>query len=491
MTFGAVLGVLVALGAVLALLFATLHVLRRFAPAAAGGRQRLPLEVVQRLPLGPKQGVAVVRVGARVLVVGTGEGGVQPLAELDGADLAGVLAPPATAASPASAAAPALAAAGARFGEVLRAALTQATRGAGAAAVAALLLAASARAGRAQGARAPAAARPAGTAQAGLPATTQNALVQAAQLATQRQAVLQQVQRAAPARLGLGQPSASMPTPGTPASPSPVPPTLPPPAKGFAARPPSGTAPPPPTSVVTVDTMVAKLAPTMDVRVGGGAGAAQGLRLSGTVGVVVMLGLLTLLPSLVLMMTGFTRILVVLQFLKQALGTQTAPPNQLVAGLALLLTGFVMAPTIGEVNRTALQPWLGGQIQQVEMLERGAKPLRTFMLRQTRERDLETFLELAREKGDTTGASPRTPDDVALVVLTSAFVTSELRTAFQLGFALFLPFIVIDVVVSAVLTSMGMMMLPPAMVSLPFKLLLFVLVDGWTLVVQSLVQSFH
>ena len=237
--------------------------------------------------------------------------------------------------------------------------------------------------------------------------------------------------------------------------------------------------------------MVARLAPTMDVRVGGGTGAGQGLRLSGTVGVVVMLGLLTLLPSLVLMMTAFTRILVVLQFLKQALGTQAAPPNQLVAGLALLLTGFVMAPTVGEVNRTALQPWLGGQIQQVEMLERGAKPLRAFMLRQTRERDLGTFLELARAREDTAAAAPRTPDDVPLVVLTSAFVTSELRTAFQLGFALFLPFIVIDVVVSAVLTSMGMMMLPPAMVSLPFKLLLFVLVDGWTLVVQSLVQSFR
>jgi flagellar biosynthetic protein FliP len=226
----------------------------------------------------------------------------------------------------------------------------------------------------------------------------------------------------------------------------------------------------------------------MDVRVGGGPGA-QGLRLSGTVGVVVMLGLLTLLPTLVLMMTGFTRILVVLQFLKQALGTQTAPPNQLVAGLALLLTGFVMAPTMTEVNRTALQPWLDGKIEQVEMLERGSKPLRAFMLRQTRERDLETFVELARVPGDT--AAPRTPEEVPLVVLTSAFVTSELRTAFQLGFALFLPFIIIDVVVSSVLMSMGMMMLPPAMIALPFKLLLFVLVDGWTLVVQSLVQSFR
>ena len=484
MTAGAVAGVLVALGAVLALMLVTLRVLQRFAPSASGGRSRLPVEVVQRMALGPKQGVAIVRVGGRVLVLGTGEGGVQALTELEGADLASVLAPaPSTGgAARGSVGAGVSAAAASRFGETLRAALSQATRIAGAV----VLVAAAARAGAAQGTGAaqgaPAAqSTPAPTVPAALPASTQAALVQSALAqAGLRQAGLRQ---AAPQRPAV--------TPGVPAAPSPAPPKLPPPAAGFAARPPSGTAPPPPTSVVTVDTMVAKLAPTMDVRVGGGAGAAQGLRLSGTVGVVVMLGLLTLLPSLVLMMTGFTRILVVLQFLKQALGTQTAPPNQLVAGLALLLTGFVMAPTVGEINRTALQPWLGGQIQQVEMLERGAKPLRAFMLRQTRERDLATFLELSRARDDSAAVAPRTPDDVPLVVLTSAFVTSELRTAFQLGFALFLPFIVIDVVVSAVLTSMGMMMLPPAMVSLPFKLLLFVLVDGWTLVVQSLVQSFR
>ncbi len=514
MTPSAVAGVLVALGAVLALMLATLRLLQRFAPAASGGRARLPLEVVQRLSLGPKQGVAVVRVGARVLVLGTGEGGVQAIAELDGDDLAGVLA----AASASTPGVPAIGGlTGARFGEALRTALTRGAAQGSRVAGVLVLAAALARAGRAQVPARPAAGSapasasapavvpaaatgaPGATAPAALPTSTQNALVQSAlRQAALRQQAVQQVTRAAPARLGVGAPTVAGapatvgPTaPGVPARPSPTPPALPGPAAGFAARPPSGTAPPPPTSVVTVDTMVARLAPTMDVRVGGGAGAAQGLRLSGTVGVVVMLGLLTLLPSLVLMMTGFTRILVVLQFLKQALGTQTAPPNQLVAGLALLLTGFVMAPTVGEINRTALQPWLGGQIQQVEMLERGAKPLRAFMLRQTRERDLETFLDLSRAREDSAAVAPRTPDDVPLVVLTSAFVTSELRTSFQLGFALFLPFIVIDVVVSAVLTSMGMMMLPPAMVSLPFKLLLFVLVDGWTLVVQSLVQSFR
>jgi flagellar biosynthetic protein FliP len=253
------------------------------------------------------------------------------------------------------------------------------------------------------------------------------------------------------------------------------------PAGGFATASPSTTAPT--NAVGTVDTLVARLAPTMDVRMGG---KGEGLRLSGTVGVVVMMGLLTLLPTLVLMMTGFTRILVVLHFLKQAIGTQTAPPNHLIGALALLLTGFVMAPTMTEVNRVALQPWMEGRIEQAEMMSRGTAPLREFMLRQTRERDLQTFVEMSKPQ-----VAPKSVDEVPLVVVMSAFVTSELRTAFQLGFALFLPFIVIDVVVSSVLMSMGMFMLPPAMIALPFKLLLFVLVDGWTLVIQSLVQSFR
>jgi flagellar biosynthesis protein FliP len=220
----------------------------------------------------------------------------------------------------------------------------------------------------------------------------------------------------------------------------------------------------------------------MDVRIGAEQG---GLRLSGTVGVVVMMGLLTLLPTLLLMMTGFTRILIVLHFLKQALGTQSAPPAHLVAGLALLLTGFVMAPTLREVNQAAIDPWLEGRITQEQMLTTGVQPFRDFMLRQTRDGDIRAFLDLSD------APEPATVDDVPLVVVVSAFVTSELRTAFQIGFALFLPFIVIDVVVSSVLMSMGMFMLPPAMISLPFKLLLFVLVDGWALLTQSLVQSFR
>jgi flagellar biosynthetic protein FliP len=229
------------------------------------------------------------------------------------------------------------------------------------------------------------------------------------------------------------------------------------------------------------DQMISRAAPTIDLKVAGG----DGLRLSGTVGVVVMMGLLTLLPTLVLMMTGFTRILVVLHFLRQAIGTQSAPPAQLIAGLAMLITGFVMAPTLSAVNENALQPWMDGKIEQAQMLSEGVKPFKTFMLRQVRPSDLRTFESISRLPHG--GAASETP----LVVLVSAFVTSELRTAFQIGFALFLPFIVIDVVVASVLMSMGMMMLPPAMISLPFKLLLFVLVDGWSLIVTGLVQSFH
>lgn len=231
------------------------------------------------------------------------------------------------------------------------------------------------------------------------------------------------------------------------------------------------------------DTAIGHLAPQIDLRVG--SPQEGGLRLSGTVGIVVLMGLLTLLPTLLLMMTSFTRILIVLHFLKQVLGTQSAPPGHLVAALALLLTGFVMAPTLGEVNRTALQPWMNGQIEQGEMLATGAKPFREFMLRETRERDIAVFVEMSQME------APSRFEDVPLVVLVSAFVTSEMRTAFQIGFALFLPIIIIDVVVSSVLMSMGMFMLPPAMISLPFKLLLFVLVDGWSLIVQSLVASLH
>lgn len=208
------------------------------------------------------------------------------------------------------------------------------------------------------------------------------------------------------------------------------------------------------------------------------------VRLEGAVGVAVFLGLLAVLPTLILLMTSFTRTLIVLHFLRQALGTQSAPPGQLLAALALMLTAFVMAPTFEVVNRDALRPWMDGEIEQVEMLERAQVPMRDFMLAQTRETDIARFVELSASE------RPETADDLSLPVLVSAFVTSELRTAFQIGFVLYLPFVVIDLVVASILMSMGMFMLPPVMVSLPLKLLLFVLVDGWGLVVEGIVRSF-
>ena len=222
--------------------------------------------------------------------------------------------------------------------------------------------------------------------------------------------------------------------------------------------------------------------PDMNLQVG--SGEEEGLKLSGPVGTVLFMGFLTLLPTLLLMMTGFTRILVVLHLLKQAIGTQTAPPNHLLTAMALLLTGFVMAPTLSEVNRTALTPWLDGQMDELQMMRTASGPFREFMVQSTREEDLVTFLEMHGT------APPETMDEIPMVVVTSAFVTSELRHAFQMGFALFLPFVVIDIVVASVLMSMGMFMLPPVMVSLPFKLLLFVLVDGWSLILGGLVRSF-
>ncbi len=210
----------------------------------------------------------------------------------------------------------------------------------------------------------------------------------------------------------------------------------------------------------------------------------EGFRLDGTVGTVVLLGLMSIAPTLLLLTTSFTRILVVLHFLRQALGTQNTPPGHLLAALALLLTSVVMAPTLAEINATAIQPWTQGTLDEGGMIQRAAVPLKAFMLDHTRPEDLQTFVELG------VGPVPMTGADVPMVTLMSAFALSELRAAFEIGFALFLPFVVIDLVVAAVLTSMGMFMLPPTMIALPCKLMLFVLMDGWSLVVTSVVQSF-
>jgi flagellar biosynthesis protein FliP len=390
----ALVGVLTALGIVLVVIGVSMAALRRFV-SAPRGQGRLQMEVMQRLPLTSKQGIAVVRIGERVLAVTLGEGGVRPVTEFDPEE--------------------------------------------------------------AQAMIEAAAQRPA-------PAFAQGVLPFTREVAPRLQQMAPRVRdfgvrlaerlRSSAALLAIILPLLALAGPA------------------FAQAAPGA------------EQIVTQLAPQMDLRVGGSGG--EGLRLSGTVGIVVMMGLLTLLPTLVLMMTSFTRIFIVLSFLKQAIGTQTAPPAHLVAALSLLLTGFVMAPTLTEANRTAIQPWLDGRIEQAEMLSTGVRPFRDFMFAQTRDQDIEKFIEMSSLE-----RLPTTEDEVPLTVLMSAFVTSELKTAFQIGFALFLPFIIIDIVVASVLMSMGMFMLPPVMISLPFKLLLFVLVDGWTLVIQSLVASFR
>ncbi len=201
--------------------------------------------------------------------------------------------------------------------------------------------------------------------------------------------------------------------------------------------------------------------------------------------VLLLVGGLSLVPALLFTVTGFTRILIVLGFIRSGLGTPTAPPNQVLTGIALFLTVFVMAPTLHQIKHDAIDPLAKGKISQATALKRGQEPLREFMFAQTRTSDLELFVGLAKLK------RPKTRADVPTWVLIPSFVISELKTSFEIGFLIFLPFLVIDLIVSSTLMSMGMMMLPPVLVSLPFKILLFVLVDGWHLVAQSLVNSFH
>ena len=212
-------------------------------------------------------------------------------------------------------------------------------------------------------------------------------------------------------------------------------------------------------------------------------GSEQPAQMSVAVQIVIVMTLLTVAPSIVLLMTSFTRIVIVLGFVRTAIGVPSAPSNQIIIGLSLFLTFFIMGPVFERANTEALQPYIAGKITATSALDRASVPLRDFMLRQTRSRDLEYFLELGK-------FGPTAVKDLPMRVVIPAFVVSELQTAFQMGFLLFLPFLVIDFVVSSVLMSLGMMMMPPNVVSLPFKLLLFVLVDGWHLIVRSLVQSF-
>jgi flagellar biosynthetic protein FliP len=214
-------------------------------------------------------------------------------------------------------------------------------------------------------------------------------------------------------------------------------------------------------------------------------GAPVSINSSNAVQILLLLGGLTLVPAILFTVTGFSRILIVLGFIRTAVGTTTAPPNQVLVGIALFLTIFVMSPTIGAIKRDAIEPLTDHRISTTAAIERAEQPLREFMFRQTRVEDISLFVDLAHSK------TPRTRAEVPTEVLIPAFIVSELKTAFQIGFLIFLPFLIIDLIVSSTLMSMGMIMLPPTFISLPFKILLFVLVDGWDLVIKALIQSFH
>jgi flagellar biosynthetic protein FliP len=206
---------------------------------------------------------------------------------------------------------------------------------------------------------------------------------------------------------------------------------------------------------------------------------------SNAIQLLLLIGGISLVPALLFCVTGFTRILIVLGFIRSGLGTPTAPPNQVLVGIALFLTIFVMAPTFNAINEDAIKPLRAEKISQETALKRAEGPVREFMFDQTRTKDIALFAKLAKVE------RPETRADIKTYVLIPAFIISELKTAFQIGFLIFLPFLVIDLVVSATLMSMGMVMLPPVFISLPFKILLFVLVDGWNLITKSLVESFH
>jgi flagellar biosynthetic protein FliP len=217
---------------------------------------------------------------------------------------------------------------------------------------------------------------------------------------------------------------------------------------------------------------------SLDINIDGIGGISAPLQL------VLVMTLLSFVPAMLVIMTCFTRIVIVFHFLRQALGTQEMPSNQILIGLALFLTSFIMAPVATAVNELAVQPALDGRLTVVQALDAGAPPLKTFMLKQTRETDLALFVELGHLP------RPSSPEELPMRAVIPAFAISELKTGFQMGFFLFVPFLLIDLVVSTTLLSMGMMQLPPAMISLPFKILLFVMVDGWNLLISSLVRSF-
>lgn len=207
-------------------------------------------------------------------------------------------------------------------------------------------------------------------------------------------------------------------------------------------------------------------------------------KISSALQILILLTILALAPSILIMTTSFSRIIIVLSFLRQAMGTQQTPPTQVLVGLGLFLTFFVMSPVWSEINDRALQPYLAEEMSQLDALKQAGIPLKRFMIKQTREKDLSLFVNLVD------GSRPEKAEEVSMSTLIPAFIISELKTAFQIGFLIYIPFLILDMVVASILLSMGMMMLPPVLISLPFKLMLFVLVDGWYLTVGSLMKSF-
>ena len=249
--------------------------------------------------------------------------------------------------------------------------------------------------------------------------------------------------------------------------------------------PPAGRA-----AIISALVVFALLVPSLSMAVGlptvtlGVADAQTPQQISTALQVLFVLTIITVTPSIILMTTCFTRIVIVLSFLRQAMGTQNLPPTQIILGLSLFLSFFVMSPTLNEINETALQPFMAEQLSQNEALEKAVIPMRKFMLSQVREEELGLLIEL------TLDSEPINENDVPIMTLIPAFMLSELKRSFQMGFMIFIPFLVIDMIVASILMSMGMMMLPPVIISMPFKLLLFVLVDGWNLIVGSLIKSF-
>lgn len=240
-------------------------------------------------------------------------------------------------------------------------------------------------------------------------------------------------------------------------------------------------------SVLSVHPVFAATAdpiPNIDIQIGNDNGSSGGAATS-SLSILLLITIISIAPAFMVLMTSFTRIVIVLSFVRTSLGTNQMPPNQVLVGLALFLTLFIMSPTLSQMNQVALQPYLQGNLTQMQALQAAEKPIKDFMFKHTREKDLLLFLEY------TGTPKPSNVDDIPLTVMVPSYAISELKTAFQMGFMIFIPFLVIDIVVASVLMAMGMMMLPPVMISLPFKILLFVLVDGWYLIVKSLLVSFN